>query len=107
MSRLTLGWVVLSLTLSHAANAQMDEALAEIRSEPKVQGVHYDDTIGVLSVGVFDDGSSRDGYAMYLCELVRVHKPDKREVLIKIVDAPKLTVRGEFQELGRFVCRTR
>lgn len=99
--------MVLSLTLSYAANAKMDDALVEIRSEPKVQGVHYDETIGVLSVGVFDDGSSRDGYAMYLCELVREHEPRKREIVIKIVDAPKLTVQGEFRELGRFVCRTR
>lgn len=107
MSLLKLSWIVLLLALSHSADAEMDAALAEIRSEVKVRGVHYDDTSGVLSVGVFDDGSKRDGYAMYVCELLREHAPDKREILIKIVDAPKLTVRGEFQELGRFVCKTR
>lgn len=45
-------------------------ALEEIRKEPKVKEAIITDA-NVLYVTVEDDGTRRDGYASYLCEVLR------------------------------------
>jgi len=45
-------------------------ALDEIRKEPKVKEAIITDA-NVLYVSVEDDGTKRDGYADYLCEILR------------------------------------
>lgn len=47
-----------------------EKALAEIRKEPKVFEAIITDA-NVLYVSVTDDGTRRDGYASYLCEILR------------------------------------
>ena len=45
-------------------------ALDEIRKEPKVKEAIITDA-NVLYITVEDDGTNRDGYASYICELLR------------------------------------
>lgn len=45
------------------------KALAEIRKEPKVKEALITDA-NVLYVSVIDDGTRRDGYAEYLCQIL-------------------------------------
>lgn len=46
----------------------IQEAKDLIRDEPKVLDAYIND-VGVLYAAVLDDGTRRDGYAMYLCEV--------------------------------------
>ena len=45
-------------------------ALEEIRKEPKVKEAIITDA-NVLYISVEDDGTKRDGYASYICEVLR------------------------------------
>lgn len=45
-------------------------ALEEIRKEPKVKEAVITDA-NVLYISVEDDGTKRDGYASYICEILR------------------------------------
>lgn len=47
-------------------------ALRAVQSEPKVLGAEW--TNRSLTVEVADDGTRRDGFADYLCEVVSEHK---------------------------------
>lgn len=49
------------------------EVLKVIQTEPKIKEAIITDT-GVLYVSVINDGTSRDGYAAYLCEIVREYR---------------------------------
>ena len=48
-------------------------ALEEIRKEPKVKEAIITDA-NVLYITVEDDGTNRDGYASYICEVLREKK---------------------------------
>lgn len=47
-----------------------EKLLAVIKSEPKVKDAVITDA-DVLYVGVADDGTRRDGYAEYLCQVLK------------------------------------
>lgn len=47
-----------------------EEVLAIVKEEPKVKDAVITEA-GVLYAGVLDDGTRRDGYAEYLCQLLR------------------------------------
>lgn len=80
---------------------QMGKASRNIRAEKKVK-----DTWPMLPdyfVGVKDDGTKRDGYAMYICELFR---EEGAEADVKIVDYAQVKAHskaknGDFQMAGR------
>lgn len=56
-------------------------ALQEIRKEPKVVEAIITDA-NVLYVSVYDDGTRRDGYASYLCEILKEHSSTIKKVKI-------------------------
>ena len=47
-----------------------DDLLRSIKSEPKVKDATITDA-NVLYISVIDDGTSRNGYAEYICEVVK------------------------------------
>lgn len=53
-------------------NPNNKAALEEIRKEPKVVEAMMNDT-DVLYVSVYDDGTRRDGYASYICQILKEH----------------------------------
>lgn len=53
-----------------AENPSNKSALLEIRQEEKVKEAIITDA-NVLYVSVLDDGTNRNGYAQYLCEVLR------------------------------------
>jgi len=57
-------------------------ALEEIRKEPKVKEAIITDA-NVLYITVEDDGTNRDGYASYICEVLREKKATTN--LVKVV----------------------
>ena len=82
--------------------ASMDKALAEIRAESKVKSAAWNDkTMPSLLVGVWDDGSSRDGYASYFCALLASH--GIRGGVVRVMDE-RASHKGEWKELGKAWC---
>jgi len=73
----------ISLALSPAANASDQSALQAVKLEPKVKDAIITNS-HVLYAGVWTDGTNRNGYAMYLCEVLREHKSSAKRV--KVVD---------------------
>lgn len=51
-------------------SANNEKILAAVNGEPKVKDSYINDA-GVLYVQVADDGTKRDGYAEYLCQLAK------------------------------------
>lgn len=69
-------------TLSSTGNkANRDKALAAILKEPKIADAAITDA-NVLYAQVKDDGTSRKGYAMYLCEVLNEHKAEVERVKV-------------------------
>lgn len=68
--------------------AQIDAAVAAVKAEPAVIDLVYQDNVlGVdWTVGVKDDGSSRYGYALYVCQLLREHSVVDKDTDVRIVD---------------------
>jgi len=63
-------------------------ALEEISREPKVKEAMITDA-NVLYVTVEDDGTRRDGYAGYLCEVLNDHKATPKMVKVVKVNSSK------------------
>lgn len=77
----------------------------ELAGEAQVKDVAFTEA-GNLYVGVVDDGSSRDGYAQYLCEVVKDYATGDGRVLIKIIDVAAAARDEGLKELGSHWCRT-
>jgi hypothetical protein len=63
-----------------------EEALIEIRAEPKVREAIITEA-NVLYVSVDDDGTRRDGYASYLCEILKEKKAKADRVKVVKVNS--------------------
>ncbi len=71
--------------------------------EPKVKDAKWtSDTL--FKVGVLDDGTRRDGYAQYVCSVL---KDDFKisKVDVHVIDIAKLAATGEWVKLGEAVCK--
>lgn len=58
-----------------------------------------------FKVGVLDDGSPRDGYAMYVCEVLHENGFKGRKILVRIIDIAKLVRTGKWINLGTAWCQ--
>jgi hypothetical protein len=87
-------------------NANNQKALEEIRKETKVKEAMITDA-NVLYVSVEDDGTKRDGYAMYLCEVLASHNATTKMVKVMKVNSindPNATNAYGVQ-LGESMCK--
>jgi len=73
-----------SLKLQDNPNNKL--ALDEIRKEPKIKEAIITDA-NILYVTVEDDGTRRDGYAGYLCEVLNEHKATTKWVKVVKVNS--------------------
>jgi hypothetical protein len=71
---------------NHAENPANKSALVEIRKEPKVKEAVLT-AANVLYVSVEDDGTNRNGYAQYICEILTEHKATTKWVKIVKVNS--------------------
>lgn len=71
-------------------------ALAAVKQELKVKDAAWNGQN--LNVVVLDNGSRRDGYAMYICEVLRGYQI--RDATVRIKDATNIT-----NELGKHRCQ--
>jgi hypothetical protein len=74
-------------TTNPKENPNNKRALEEIKKEPKIKHAIITDA-NILYVSVEDDGTIRNGYAEYLCEILREYKATTK--LIKVVKVNSL-----------------
>lgn len=58
----------------------------------------------MFKVGVIDDGTRRDGYANYVCQMLAEHGFRGQGLSVQIVDIVKLSKAGEWVKLGNARC---
>jgi len=101
-------WVVVAaVLLAGVAQAQqIDEARlrAEIMSGDTAKDFMITDS-GAVYVGVLDNGSDRDGYARYVCEVAKGNASGSGSRLIKIIDIAAVSRGDGFKELGSHRCQ--
>lgn len=83
---------------------QLDSALKEIKAEPKVKDAIWASP-GVLKAGVYADGTSKDGYAQYLCMVLYDHGFKGKSVLVRVIDIVKLTRDDKWVNIGKATCQ--
>lgn len=59
----------------------------------------------VFKVGVIDDGSRRDGYADYVCQVLYDYGFKGEKVWVQVIDIVKLTQDGSWVKLGESHCQ--
>lgn len=73
-------------------------------SEPTALDAVWTDK-AVFKVGVVDDGSNRDGYAQYVCEVLADKGFKGAGVLVRVIDLAHLEKTEEWRNLGTAFCR--
>lgn len=90
--------------------AKLDTAKAAIRAEAKVIDFVYDpDAVVQWTIGVKDDGSSRAGFAEYICQVVGSVGAKTDRTVVRIVDHRKYMAadgNGRDASLGTVDCRS-
>lgn len=61
-------------------------------------------TRGTFKVGVIDNGRNRDGYAEYVCSIVRKYGV-KDQTRVEIIDILKLVRTNKWIKLGECICQ--
>jgi len=59
----------------------------------------------IFKVGVVDDGTRRDGYAEYVCQVLYDYGFKGEEVWVQIIDIVKLTRDGDWVKIGETRCQ--
>jgi hypothetical protein len=59
----------------------------------------------IFKVGVIDDGSRRDGYADYVCQILYDYGFEGEKVWVQVVDIVQLSRNGEWVKLGESRCK--
>ena len=83
-----------------ATPAQQTYAQNIIKQEEKVLDAYWK-TAKWLYIGVYNDGTRRDGYAAYICASAKAQGAE----MVKIIDIVQLKRTGKWVELGRAMCK--
>jgi len=59
----------------------------------------------IFKVGVINDGTSRNGYAQYVCSVLDDYGFKGKGVWVQIIDIVKLTNNGKWVKLGEARCK--
>lgn len=74
-------------------------------TEPTVKDAKWTSE-SIFKVAVIDDGSSRNGYAMYVCEVLYELGFKGKSVRVEVIDIAKLRSSGKWvKKLGEHRCR--
>lgn len=94
--------VVAAGVFAGPTDAQLDAALAAVKKEKKVKDATWNSRgFPSLIVGVWDDKTRRDGYAQYLCGVLKDHGVKGGKV--RILDQAA-ALKDEWTELGTADC---
>lgn len=59
----------------------------------------------IFKVGVINDGTPRNGYAMYVCEVLYEHGFKGMGVYVHVIDIVALSKKGRWVDLGKTRCK--
>lgn len=59
----------------------------------------------IFKVGLYDDGSSRDGYAQYVCMTLNDYGFKEKKVWVQIIDIVKLVRDDKWVKIGEAHCQ--
>lgn len=85
----------------------VEAATMAIRAEPKVKDLLYQQGQAVeWQVGILDDGTSREGYARYICEILAENGASTPRTQVRIVDIARVSRGESFRSasLGQAAC---
>ena len=99
----------LMLSFSHPAIADRASVIDALKQETKIVDAWWQNPqSSQLNIGIKNDGSSRDGYAEYVCSVLREHDVSpvvpSQFLLIEIVDIDKWSVNQQKEKIGMAVC---
>ena len=85
-------------------DAKKAEIVAYFKSdeEPSVKDALF--PYSTLSLGMHNDGSSRDGFAKYACQILQSEFNVKETVIVNIIDIDKLVFADKWEKLGKANC---
>lgn len=72
--------------------------------EPSIKDAMFD-TDKQLKIAVDDDGTSRDGFAEYVCTTID-ERFDSKGYMVTVYDANKI-MQGEWKRLGQHLCKSK
>lgn len=87
----------------------IEAAKAALAKEPQIRDMIYKAAETVQwNIGVLDDGTSRVGYAEYVCTILEEHSALAGRTHVRIVDIAKVTKGRDFRDanLGHVICET-
>ena len=85
-------------------DAKKAEIVAYFKSdeEPSVEDAVFPSS--TLSLGMHNDGSSRDGFAKYACQILQSEFGVNELVTVSIIDIDKLVFADKWEKLGKANC---
>ena len=85
-------------------DAKKAEIVAYFKSdeEPSVEDALFSSS--TLSLGMHNDGSSRDGFAKYACQILQSEFGVTELVTVNIIDIDKLVFADKWEKLGKANC---
>lgn len=89
--------------------AAIEAAKAALAKEPQIKDMIYKAAETVQwNIGVSDDGTSRVGYAEYVCTILEEHDALAGRTHVRIVDIAKVANGKDFRDasLGHVICET-
>lgn len=76
-------------------SAAIEAAKKALQAENSVKGVFYDPAASAQwEIGMVNNGSSRVGFANYVCDLLKEHQAAAADTKVKIIDIANLLVAG-------------
>jgi hypothetical protein len=82
--------------------------LFKSNKEPTAKDAIWTNSLGdIFKVGVYDDGTNRNGYAQYICLTLHTETCgfDNQNILIQVIDYAKLMQNNEWVKLGEYRCK--
>lgn len=80
------------------------QALFQGNEEPTAKDALWTSNT-IFKVGVIDDGTPRDGYASYICQVLYEHGFRGKNVWVQVIDIVKLTRNNDWVKLGESHCQ--
>lgn len=107
---LAAGMVAMALIATVSAASDLDPNRAAVqskfkgKSEPTAKDALWTSPT-MFKVGVIDNGTSRDGYAQYVCGEIRSQGIKDAGMRVQIIDIVKLVRQDKWVKIGEATCR--
>jgi hypothetical protein len=99
--------------VSNVSPDRIERTKRLLMDEPKIKDVMYQPDAAVQwTVGVMDDGTSRNGFASYVCEVLHEQKVSNSKTIVRVVDILDVISKsrgvgsGQVKSLGSMDCTT-